>query len=114
MRRDFSTRNAAPVVQASVEQRDLDAAATSVLLSAQSEAEEAVEVAAVTTGIPVSTAPATVTTSTRTITSGAPRLTSVREASFEVASAEKSAMDAVAAYTAAQAAKAVAASGGMQ
>lgn len=119
VRRDFSTRNAAPIVQASVEQRDLDAAATSVLLSAASESDadaETVEVAAVQTGIPVSTAPATVTTSTRTITGGAPRLTKVREVSFDVASAEQSAMDAVAAYTAAQAAKALSASstGGVQ
>ena len=54
-------------------------------------------------------APATVTTSTRTITNGAPRMTTARDDSFEVAS-----NDAIDSYTAAQAAKAVSAAGGMR
>jgi hypothetical protein len=63
------------------------------------------------TSIQASAAPATVTTSTRTITNGAPRMTTVRDASYEVASND-TAMSGVSAYAAAQAAKAMTASSG--
>ena len=106
-------RAAAPVVKAAAETKDLNAATLSVLRTAAADeiAEQEKKVADASASIPATAAPATVTTSTRTLTNGAPRLTSVREASYEVASNE-SAMDAVAAYTAAQAAKALAGTGG--
>lgn len=83
---------AAPVLTAAAEKQDRDAAALSVLRTA-------------------SAAPATVTTSTRTITNGAPRMTTVRDASYEVASND-TAMSGVSAYAASQAAKAMATSSG--
>ena len=101
--------SAPPMLMASDDSRDRDAAALSVLRTAQSE--DRPEIVVADAGVQASVAPATVSTSTRTITNGAPRLTTVREASFEIASND-SAMDAVAAYTAAQAAKAMAAAGG--
>ncbi|HRW17172.1 hypothetical protein, partial [Amaricoccus sp.] len=97
--------SAPPILTAADDTRDRSAAALSVLRTAQSEDLPDAEV------LEASVAPATVTTSTRTITNGAPRMTIAREASYEVASND-SAMDAVAAYTAAQAAKALAASTG--
>ncbi|MBD3771064.1 MAG: cell wall hydrolase [Rhodobacterales bacterium] len=97
----------APVLTAAAETTDPNAAALSVLRPVKAD-----KVVVADAGkIQASAAPATVTTSTRTITNGAPRMTTVREASYEVASND-SAMDAVAAYTAAQAAKAMSASGG--
>ncbi|MEZ6011813.1 MAG: cell wall hydrolase [Hyphomonas sp.] len=97
--------SAPPILTAADDTRDRSAAALSVLRTAQSEDLPDAEI------LEASVAPATVTTSTRTITNGAPRMTIAREASYEVASND-SAMDAVAAYTAAQAAKALAASTG--
>ena len=104
-------RAAAPVLTADTGKVDKDAAALSVLRTAR--AEERPETEAAEASVQqASFAPATVTTSTRTITNGAPRLTTARDASYDVASNEPAAMSAVAAYTAAQTAKAVAASGG--
>jgi hypothetical protein len=96
---------AAPVLTAAAEKQDLDAAALSVLRTASADDE------ARATSIQASAAPATVTTSTRTITNGAPRMTTVRDASYEVASND-TAMSGVSAYAAAQAAKAMTASSG--
>lgn len=96
---------AAPVLTVAAEKLDLDAAALSVLRTASADDE------ARATSIQASAAPATVTTSTRTITNGAPRMTTVRDASYEVASND-TAMSGVSAYAAAQAAKAMTASSG--
>ena len=93
----------APIV-AVAETKDLNAESLSVLREATP---GEMKIAA---SVEASAAPATVTTSTRTITNGAPRLTTAREASFEVASNDVG----IDAYAAAQAAKAVAASGGMR
>ena len=97
----------APVLTAAAEKSDPAAVALSVLRAAPPEK----TVVADAGKVEASAAPATVTTSTRTITNGAPRMTTVREASYEVASKD-SAMDAVAAYTLAQAAKAMSSAGG--
>jgi spore germination cell wall hydrolase CwlJ-like protein len=94
----------APVVTAAAETKDLNAATLTVLREATP---DEMKVAA---KVDASAAPATVTTSTRTITNGAPRLTTARDESFEIASSDI----AVDAYAAAQAAKAVSASGGMR
>ncbi|MCA8893191.1 MAG: cell wall hydrolase [Hyphomonas sp.] len=94
----------APVVQAAADTQDLNAATLNVLREATpGEMKVAGKVDA-------SAAPATVTTSTRTITNGAPRMTTARDASFDVASKDA----AVDPYAAAQAAKAVSAAGGMR
>ena len=111
VRNGGSSRPAAPVLTAETDTKDLNAASLSVLRTAAADDLPEKDVADASEVIEASVAPATVTTSTRTITNGAPRLTTVREASFEVASADK-AMDAVNSYAAAQAAKAMAAASG--
>ncbi len=109
VRQDFKTRADAPVIMADVNAEDLDAAATSILRSVEAEAPGTGET--VSSGVALSMAPSGVTTSTRTISVGAPRLTTIREVSYSP-KAEQAAVDPVAAYTAAQAAKALAATTG--
>lgn len=99
-----ASRSAPAPVVATAETKDLNAESLSVLREATA---DEMRVAA---KVEASAAPATVTTSTRTITNGAPRLTTATEGSFEVASNDMG----VDSYAAAQAAKAVAASGGMR
>jgi len=99
-----ASRSAPAPVVAAAETKDLNAESLSVLREATA---DEMRVAA---KVEASAAPATVTTSTRTITNGAPRLTTATEGSFEVASNDMG----VDSYAAAQAAKAVAASGGMR
>jgi spore germination cell wall hydrolase CwlJ-like protein len=99
-----ASRSAPAPVVAKAETRDLNAESLSVLREATA---DEMRVAA---KVEASAAPATVTTSTRTITNGAPRLTTATDGSFEVASNDRG----VDTYAAAQAAKAVAASGGMR
>ena len=103
VRRASGSRSPAPVLTAEADTKDLNAETLSVLRTADAGTTRKVADA----GIQASVAPATVTTSTRSITNGAPRLTKVREASYEVAS-----NDTVSAYAASQAAKALAAAGG--
>jgi spore germination cell wall hydrolase CwlJ-like protein len=99
-----ASRSAPAPVVAEAETKDLNAESLSVLREATA---DEMRVAA---KVEASAAPATVTTSTRTITNGAPRLTTATDGSFEVASNDRG----VDTYAAAQAAKAVAASGGMR
>ena len=99
-----ASRSAPAPVVATAETKDLNAESLSVLREATA---DEMRVAA---KVEASAAPATVTTSTRTITNGAPRLTTATEGSFEVASNDMG----VDSYAAAQAAKAVTASGGMR
>lgn len=99
-----ASRSAPAPVVAAAETKDLNAESLSVLREATA---DEMRVAA---KVEASAAPATVTTSTRTITNGAPRLTTATEGSFEVASNDMG----VDSYAAAQAAKAVTASGGMR
>jgi spore germination cell wall hydrolase CwlJ-like protein len=99
-----ASRSAPAPVVAEAETKDLNAESLSVLREATA---DEMRVAA---KVEASAAPATVTTSTRTITNGAPRLTTATDGSFEVASNDMG----VDTYAAAQAAKAVAASGGMR
>ena len=99
-----ASRSAPAPVVAAAETKDLNAESLSVLREATA---DEMRVAA---KVEASAAPATVTTSTRTITNGAPRLTTATGGSFEVASNDMG----VDSYAAAQAAKAVAASGGMR
>ncbi|MCB9962323.1 MAG: cell wall hydrolase [Hyphomonas sp.] len=101
VQRDYGRRSSAPIVTPAADARDLDAAAQSMLVQASAPAPKS-------TGIAATAAPATVTTTTRTITNGAPRMTTAREVSYKVASNDAVSMDA---YTAAQAAKATAAAG---
>ena len=91
-------------MKAAAKTKDLNAESLTVLREATP---DEMKVAA---KVDASAAPATVTTSTRTITNGAPRLTTAGDGSFEVAS-NTAAVDS---YAAAQAAKAVSASGGMR
>lgn len=99
-----ASRSAPAPMVAAAETKDLNAASLTVLREATA---DEVNVAAT---VEASVAPATVTTSTRTITNGAPRLTTATDGSFEVA-ANAAGVDS---YAATQAAKAVAASGGMR
>jgi len=98
------SRSAPAPIVAAAETKDLNSASLSVLREATA---DEVNVAAT---VEASVAPATVTTSTRTITNGAPRLTTATDGLFEVAANDTG----VDSYAAAQAAKAVAASGGMR
>lgn len=99
-----ASRSAPAPVVAAAATKDLNAASLSVLREATTDEMK------VPATVEASAAPATVTTSTRTITNGAPRLTTASDGSFEVASNDA----AIDSYAAAQAAKAVAASGGMR
>jgi spore germination cell wall hydrolase CwlJ-like protein len=104
VRRASASRSAPAPVVAAAETKDLNSESLSVLREATT---DEMKVAAT---VEASAAPATVTTSTRTITNGAPRLTTASDGSFEIASADTG----IDSYAAAQAAKAVAASGGMR
>ncbi len=104
VRRASASRSAPAPVVAVADTRDLNAETLSVLREATT---DEMKVAAT---VEASAAPATVTTSTRTITNGAPRLTTATDGSFEIASNDMG----IDSYAAAQAAKAVAASGGMR
>lgn len=100
VRQDFSNKRqkARVIMEAEDATRDLNKAETAVLEVAEAEPEREEIIA----GVPAPTiAPASVVTSERTIANGAPRMMTAR-AQTQVAS-----NDAVAAYTAAQAAKAV-------
>ncbi|MEZ5952789.1 MAG: cell wall hydrolase [Hyphomonas sp.] len=108
VQRGYDRRASAPVVTAAAETQDLNALESAKLASFEA---EPTEVAQIQTGMPVSTAPATVTTSTRTITNGAPRFTTAREASYTVASNDIVKLDP---YAAAQAAKAMGAASAMR
>ena len=103
VRRASASRSAPAPVVAAAETKDLNKEPLSVLREATP---GEMKVAGT---VDATAAPATVTTSTRTITNGAPRMTTARDDSFEVAS-----NDAIDSYTAAQAAKAVSAAGGMR
>ncbi|MGB2176894.1 cell wall hydrolase [Hyphomonas sp.] len=105
VRRASASRSAkAPVVQAAADTQDLNAETLTVLREATAGEMK------VAGKVEVSAAPATVTTSTRTVTNGAPRMTTASDGSFDVASKSAS----VDPYAAAQAAKAVSAAGGMR
>lgn len=100
VRQDFSNKRqkARVIMEAEDATRDLNKAETAVLEVAEAEPEREEIIA----GVPAPTiAPASIVTSERTIANGAPRMMTAR-AQTQVAS-----NDAVAAYTAAQAAKAV-------
>lgn len=104
VRRASASRSAPAPVVAAAKTKDLNAETLSVL-------REATPGEMTVAGkVDATAAPATVTTSTRTVTNGAPRMTTARDGSFDVASNDA----AVDPYAAAQAAKAMSAAGGMR